>query len=99
MASIRQRKKFNRINLQPIATGSKRNIELNEKYVHLPWCIEFNEGIFIIVGNNIFEILGNSNGYWTIVIGWDWFGFQVWFEFAGFQIVDECLKVVNSIIY
>lgn len=64
--------------------------------LHLPWGIKFDKCIFIIVGDNIFEVLGNSNGNWTIVIGWDWFGFQVWFKFAGFQIIEECLKIVNS---
>lgn len=52
--------------------------------------------VFAVVGDDIFEVLGNSNGDWTIVIGRHGLWFQIWLQVAGFQIFQECLKTFDS---
>lgn len=65
--------------------------------VTAPWGIEFNQCVFAVVGYNVIKVLGYSNCDWSAVVAWDWLWFQVWFQFAGFQVAQELFQGFNSV--
>lgn len=56
---------------------------------------EFNQSVFSIVGDDILEVLSDSNSDRTVVGFWDRLGFDVWLEASFIKIVYKGLKVVD----
>src|SRR6187402_3449360 len=57
--------------------------------VTAPWCVEFNQDIFLIVQDNIIVVLGDDNLNWPFLCLWDWLRLDAGLNLAVDELLDE----------
>ena len=64
--------------------------------VTTPWGVVLDEDILGWVHDDLLEFSSDNSGDWSVVVLWDWVGFEMWLDGTGLDIINPFSNGLNG---